>query len=89
MTSAGRFATATSQNHPHGATLEAMLAAATQAADPQQQIARTIHVAATGVTIGDTRYTPTSVVLLAVGKAALTIADAAMHRLGALVSRGW
>ena len=88
MTAVRRFATATSQNHPHGVTLEALLAAATQAADPQQQIARTINVDATGITIGATRYTPSSVVLLAVGKAALTMADAAMQRLGARVSHG-
>jgi hypothetical protein len=67
MTSARRFATATSQINPHGATLEALLAAATQAADPQQQITRTISVATTGVTIGGSHYTPSSVVLLAVG----------------------
>jgi hydroxypyruvate reductase len=88
MTSARRFATATSQINPHGATLEALLAAATQAADPQQQITRTISVATTGVTIGGSHYTPSSVVLLAVGKAALTMADAAMQRLGGLVSHG-
>ena len=88
MTSARRFATATSQHHPLGATLEALLAAATQAADPQQQIARIINVDATGITIGATHYTPSSVVLLAVGKAAVTMADAAMQRLGARVSHG-
>ena len=88
MTSTRRFATATSQNNPHGATLEAMLAAATQAANPQQQITRAIRGDATGVTIGGTHYTPTSVVLLAVGKAALTMADAAMQSLGARVSHG-
>ena len=88
MTVARRFATATSQTNSHGATLEALLAAATHAADPQQQITRTISVATTGVTIGGSHYTPSSVVLLAVGKAALTMADAAMQRLGGLVAHG-
>ena len=88
MTAARRFATATSQTNSHGATLEALLAAATQAADPLQQITRTISVAATGVTIGGSPYTPSSVVLLAVGKAALTMADAAMQRLSGLVTHG-
>lgn len=88
MTSARRFATTTSQHSPHGTTLAALLAAATQAANPQQQITRTISVAASGVTIGGSHYTPTSVVLLAVGKAALTMADAAMQSLGSLVSHG-
>ena len=88
MTAVRRFATATSQHNPHGATLDAMLAAATQAADPQQQITRAITVTPNGVTIGGSHYTPSSMVLLAVGKAALTMADAAMRSLGALVSHG-
>lgn len=83
-----RFQTYTTRRHPHGQQLCALLAAATQAADPGYQIARTLHSDATHVVIGDETFTPRGVVLLAVGKAAQTMAAAAATRLGTHLSHG-
>ncbi len=83
-----RFQTHTTRSHPHGQLLCELLVAATRAADPAHQIARTLHSDATQVVIGNETFTPRSVVLLAVGKAAQTMAAAAAARLGTHLSHG-
>lgn len=83
-----RFHTYSTRMHVHGQALCELLAAATQAADPSTQIARTLHSDATHVVVGDEVFTPRGVVLLAVGKAAQTMAAAAAHQLGHHLSHG-
>ncbi len=83
-----RFQTYTTRSHPRGQLLCELLVAATHAADPAHQIARTLHSDATHVVIGNETFTPRGVVLLAVGKAAQTMAAAAAVRLGAHLSHG-
>ncbi|MFM7677308.1 MAG: glycerate kinase [Roseiflexaceae bacterium] len=83
-----RFQTHTTRHHPHGQLLCELLVAATHAADPRHQIACTLHSDATHVLIGNETFTPRGVVLLAVGKAAQTMAAAAAERLGAHLSHG-
>lgn len=83
-----RFQTHTTRSNGHGQLLCELLATATQAADPGQQIAHTLHSDATQVVIGTEVLTPSSVVLLAVGKAAQTMATAAAERLGTHLSHG-
>lgn len=83
-----RFATTTTRTHPHGAVLCDLLATAATAADPRRQLARVLRCDAQAVYVGDERLTPRSVVLLAVGKAAQTMADSAVTILGTHLSHG-
>ncbi|MCE2849887.1 MAG: DUF4147 domain-containing protein [Chloroflexaceae bacterium] len=83
-----RFQTHTTRSNGHGQLLCELLATATQAADPGQQIAHILHTDTTQVVIGTEIFTPRSVVLLAVGKAAQTMAAAAAARLGTHLSHG-
>lgn len=82
------FATYSTQRHQAGHDLQAILHAATRAALPTPRIQAFIRSDATSVWIGDEQFTPTRVILLAIGKAALAMASAASTQLGAHLSHG-
>ena len=82
------FHTQTSRHHPHGDVMAHMLAAATHAADPHTQIQRTLQRDGQRVCVAGEWLQPARITLIAVGKAALRMANAAGEILGHLVQQG-
>ncbi|MEY3989213.1 MAG: hypothetical protein RI985_294 [Chloroflexota bacterium] len=82
------FATYSTRRHQAGRDLQAILQAATQAALPSPRIQAFVRSDETHVWVGDEMFTPTRVILLAVGKAAPAMAAAAHAQLGRHLSHG-
>lgn len=82
------FHTQSTRQHPAGTLLTEMLATATQAADPGLQLAHLLRRDGNQLLIADEILTVRSVVIVAVGKAALRMAASACAILGDLVATG-
>jgi glycerate 2-kinase len=82
------FATYSTRHHQAGHDLQAILHAATQAAMPSPRIQAFVRSDETHVWIGAEQFTPTRVILIAIGKAAPAMAAAASTQLGHHLSHG-
>lgn len=82
------FHTHSTRQHPDGPLLTQMLAAATHVADPGQQLVHVLRRTGMQLWVADEVLHVRSVVIIAVGKAALRMAASACHILGDLVSGG-
>ena len=83
-----RYTTRSGTQHPAGAAMAQILAAATTAADPGVQTRRVLRASDTTVWVADEALTPARVIILAGGKAAPAMAAASLAVLGARVSHG-
>jgi len=82
------FATYSTRRHQAGHDLQVILHAATCAALPTPRIHAFVRSDTTHVWIGEEMFTPTRVILIAVGKAAPAMAAAASTQLGHHLSHG-
>jgi glycerate 2-kinase len=85
------FMTATLRAHPRGADVAAVLQAAISAVDPYLAVRRHLHYDGRWLRVGANQYdlhTLDRITLLAIGKAALPMAHAALDVLGERVSAG-
>ena len=82
------FATYSMRRHQAGRDLQTILYAATHAALPTPRIQASVRSADTHVWIGNEQFTPTRVIIIAVGKAAPAMAAAASTQLGHHLSHG-
>lgn len=82
------FATYSTRQHQAGRDLQAILHTATRAALPTPRIQASVRSDETHVWIGDEQFTPTRVIIVAIGKAAPAMATAASIQLGAHLSHG-
>jgi glycerate 2-kinase len=91
MQTVDRFSTYSFRNHPKGASIQRILAAAIQAVDPGAAVQRFVQRSGEKMRIGNLEYEldpVRKIILIGIGKAAVTMAEPILDMLGERINAG-